>query len=394
MQLLVASGVKVVGLDVVPDRCRLAEKAGALLCAAPEGDELAAVEHAIAEASGGLGADRVFLVAGGSSNGPVELAARLARDRATVIDIGKCKLDLPWTAYYEKELEVRFSRSYGPGRYDPLYEIEGVDYPAGYVRWTERRNLACFVDLIANGDIDPEPLVSGIFPLDEAAERLRATCGAGELRGVGFLFKYRRDRQRPSCAAPSGEPTRKWRSAPKSVGVPFTPRTSYGWVSDPRRVHRGRQLRIVDVAPPHRRPSRDRVGESGDAPLAFRGQREAEVLLRRGRHRHRLGAPRRLDRCRLHRHPPQFPCRARLPGSRGGKTVFVEKPLALSYDELGQILATVDSTGNDRLMVGFNRRFSPMFQELRQRFGRASEPVLARYFVNAGPLSCRQLVPQ
>ena len=117
---------------------------------------------------------KIFLVASGSSNGPVELAARLARDRATVVDIGKCKLDLPWTAYYEKELDVRFSRSYGPGRYDTRYELEGIDYPAGYVRWTERRNLACFVDLVASGSVDPEPLVSGIFPLARSDRRIRA----------------------------------------------------------------------------------------------------------------------------------------------------------------------------------------------------------------------------
>ena len=131
MQLLVASGVRVVGLDPDQDRCRLAEKAGALLCAAPDDEGVAAVERALAKASGGLGADRVFLVAGGSSNQPVELAARLARDRATVVDIGKCKLDLPWNDYYEKELDLRFSRSYGPGRYDPSYEVDGIDYPRG-----------------------------------------------------------------------------------------------------------------------------------------------------------------------------------------------------------------------------------------------------------------------
>ena len=189
VQLLVASGVRVVGLDVVPDRCRLAEKAGAVLCGTPEGAELAAVEAALAKVSGGLGADQVFLVSGGSSNAPVELAARLARDRATVVDIGKCKLDLPWNAYYEKELDVRFSRSYGPGRYDPTYEVDGIDYPAGYVRWTERRNLGCFIDLIATGEIDPEPLVSGIFPVGEATQ-VYEQLGSGDLRGVGFLFKY------------------------------------------------------------------------------------------------------------------------------------------------------------------------------------------------------------
>ncbi|HXW79543.1 MAG TPA: zinc-binding alcohol dehydrogenase, partial [Acidimicrobiales bacterium] len=170
VQLLVASGVKVVGVDTVAERCQMAEKAGATLCSAPGPEGVAAIENVVSRLSGGNGADQIFLVAGGNSNEPVELAVRLARDRATVVDIGKCSLDLPWNAYYEKELDVRFSRSYGPGRYDPTYEIEGIDYPVGYVRWTERRNLACFLDLIAVGDVDPEPLVSGIFPLPEATD--------------------------------------------------------------------------------------------------------------------------------------------------------------------------------------------------------------------------------
>ena len=188
VQLLVASGVQVVGLDPDEDRCRLAEKAGALLCAAPDEDGSAAVEQALFKASGGLGADRIFLVAGGSSNQPVELAARLARDRATVVDIGKCKLDLPWNDYYEKELDLRFSRSYGPGRYDPKYEVDGVDYPAGYVRWTERRNLHCFVNAVARKEIDPEPLIAGIFPLRDAPS-VYEQLGTGVLQGVGIPLR-------------------------------------------------------------------------------------------------------------------------------------------------------------------------------------------------------------
>ena len=144
-RLLVAAGVRVVGLDVLEDRCRLAEKAGAVLCAAPSEDGMAAITQALGQLTDGRGADHVLLAAGGSSNEPVEAAARLARDRARVVDIGKTRLDLPWNAYYDKELDVRFSRSYGPGRYDDRYELDGIDYPAGYVRWTERRNLACFL---------------------------------------------------------------------------------------------------------------------------------------------------------------------------------------------------------------------------------------------------------
>jgi hypothetical protein len=168
-RLLIASGVRVIGLDVIADRCRQAEKAGAILCAAPADEGMAAVEQALAEISAGRGADHVFLAAGGSSNGPVVTAAKLARDRARVIDIGKTRLDLPWNAYYDKELDVRFSRSYGPGRYDDRYELEGIDYPAGYVRWTERRNLECFLDLIARKEIEVESLVSGIFPMEQAS---------------------------------------------------------------------------------------------------------------------------------------------------------------------------------------------------------------------------------
>ncbi|MDQ3886215.1 MAG: zinc-binding alcohol dehydrogenase, partial [Actinomycetota bacterium] len=138
VQLLGASGVRVVGVDPDAERCALAERLGGLVCSHPGSG---VVDAAVGELTGGHGVDQVYLAAGGSSNEPVELAARLSRDRGRVVDIGKCRLDLPWNAYYEKELDVRFSRSYGPGRYDPEYELEGRDYPIGYVRWTERRNL-------------------------------------------------------------------------------------------------------------------------------------------------------------------------------------------------------------------------------------------------------------
>src|SRR5215475_6487400 len=189
VRLLIASGVRVVGLDVVEERCRQAEQAGAHLCTPPTDEGMAAVEQALAELTAGRGADHLLLAAGGSSNGPVEAAARLARDRARVVDIGKTRLDLPWNAYYDKELDVRFSRSYGPGRYDDRYELEGIDYPAGYVRWTERRNLECFLDLIARKEIDVQSLVSGVFPIDQATA-VYNDLGSGSLAAVGVLLEY------------------------------------------------------------------------------------------------------------------------------------------------------------------------------------------------------------
>ena len=189
VRLLIAAGVQVVGIDPVADRCRLAEKAGAARCGAPADEGMDAVVAELAAITKGRGADYVFLAAGGSTNGPVEAAVKLARDRARIVDIGKMKLDLPWTAYYSKELDVRFSRSYGPGRYDDRYELEGIDYPVGYVRWTEKRNLESFLDLVARDEIEVATLISGVFPLTDAA-KVYADLKSGELKAVGVLLEY------------------------------------------------------------------------------------------------------------------------------------------------------------------------------------------------------------
>jgi predicted dehydrogenase/threonine dehydrogenase-like Zn-dependent dehydrogenase len=387
VQLLIASGVRVVGLDPDPERCRLAEKAGALLCTAPDADGATAVEQELLKASGGIGADRIFLVAGGSSNQPVELAARLARDRATVVDIGKCKLDLPWNDYYEKELELRFSRSYGPGRYDPKYEIEGVDYPAGYVRWTERRNLHCFVDAVARKEIDPEPLIAGIFPLTDAANVYEQLSG-GALQGVGFLFEY--DEPSETDAAVASQ--HQTHSVPKRATE--STRSQRPQIS--RDLNKG-NLRIGFVG----------AGNYASSMLLPHLANQPEVELAQVATRRSLSAVNAqrkfgfenagtdseavfedstIDAVFIvtrHSAHAAMTCRA----LEAGKAVFVEKPLALTLDELDQILATVDATGNDRIMVGFNRRFAPLMVEMRQRFGRTTEPTNARYLVNAGRLA-------
>ncbi|MER5918249.1 zinc-binding alcohol dehydrogenase, partial [Streptomyces sp. NPDC001982] len=233
VQLLAAAGVRVVGVDPDPVRCELAERLGAAACGDPAS---AAVEAAVAELTGGHGVDQVYLAAGGGSNQPVELAARLCRDRGRVVDIGKCRLDLPWNAYYEKELDVRFSRSYGPGRYDPEYELEGRDYPIGYVRWTERRNLACFLDLLARGSVDVEPLVSHIADFDDAVETYQRLKD-GDLKAVAVLFRYPEQKEEageteaPAVAVPavrrSGNASTQARSAKTPVRLAFVGAGNY-----------------------------------------------------------------------------------------------------------------------------------------------------------------------
>ena len=274
VRILVAAGVRVVGLDTVAARCELASDAGALVCAAPDPEGLALVEKVARSVSNGLGVDHVFLAAGGGSNEPVEVAARLARDRATVVDIGKTRLDLPWNAYYEKELDVRFSRSYGPGRYDDRYELGGIDYPAGYVRWTERRNLGCFLDLLATGQLSLDPLVSSVHPVAEAT-RVYDELSSGALPGVGHLLAYPDAGTRPPRPAERARP---------GAGPSFRGCRDPHRECRPTGVRRRRQLRHVDAPAPPRQGPRRQPALRGHDQVAVDGQRPAQVRVRARHH--------------------------------------------------------------------------------------------------------------
>lgn len=379
VRLLVAAGVRVVGIDTVEERCRMAEAAGAMSCASPDDEGAAYVEQVIRTATGGLGADHVFLAAGGHTNGPVELAARLARDRARVVDIGKTRLDLPWNAYYEKELDVRFSRSYGPGRYDDRYELEGIDYPAGYVRWTERRNLGCFLDLIAAGSLEVATLVSGTRPIDDAAE-VYEQLRDGSLRGVGFLFEYPKGEPESDDRVLAGGRGSAVPSVTRRPARPTTPTVRLGFIGAGSYAssmllphlakHSGVTLGTVAT-------TRSLSAVNAQRTFGFEATTtDVEDVL----------TDPSIDAVfvvtRHHSHAG-FVCRA----LEHGKAVFVEKPLALTRAEVDGILDVVERTGNDRIMVGFNRRFAPLLVGMRRQFGTPGTPVSARYLVNAGRMA-------
>jgi predicted dehydrogenase/threonine dehydrogenase-like Zn-dependent dehydrogenase len=377
VRLLVASGVQVVGLDVVAARCRAAEKAGALACAAPDDAGIREIEQVLLARTGGLGADHILLAAGGASNGPVEVAARLARDRARVVDIGKTRLDLPWNAYYEKELDVRFSRSYGPGRYDDRYELDGVDYPAGYVRWTERRNLACFLDLLADGSVDVGSLISGTYPIEDAAD-VYSRLGAGSLEGIGFLLSYRStpDAEAPERTIQSAHTERAVASQPRTprstdVRIGFLGAGNYATSMLLPHLQDNSEVELVSVATTKSLSGLNAQRKFGFATITT----SVETVLDDDT----------LDAVfivtRHHSHAGLV-CEA----LKRGRAVFVEKPLALSEDQLAQVLETVNESRNDRLMVGFNRRFAPLFTDLRNRLTPFRGPLSARYLVNAGRL--------
>lgn len=373
VQLLIASGVRVIGTDPDSGRCALAEQVGAAVAGHPDSEVVAA---AVGELTGGHGVDQVYLTASGGSNGPVEMAARLARDRGRVVDIGKCRLDLPWNAYYEKELDVRFSRSYGPGRYDPSYELEGRDYPIGYVRWTERRNLMCFLDLVARGRIDVGPLISHVADLDDAVQAYQQ-LKSGELSAVAVLLRYPAVESMSHCA-------------------PVPPLRVPAVAVDVRRAPLNRPLRIGFIGAGNYASSMLLPHLAGRADVELKQVVTSSALSGANAQR-KFGfatAGTEVDALLgddtvdavfvVTRHSSHAELTRRV--LLAGKAAFVEKPLALEEGELVDVLAAIEESGNDRLQVGFNRRFAPLLVAAKERFGRRIGPASVRYLVNAGRL--------
>ncbi len=375
VRLLVAAGVQAVGVDPVDARCR-AEKAGAALAGSP--DDLDTLVSGLAAITSGRGADYIFLAAGGHTNGPVEAAVKLARDRARIVDIGKMKLDLPWNAYYEKELDVRFSRSYGPGRYDSRYELEGVDYPVGYVRWTEKRNLESFLELLARNSIEVATLIDGVFPFDDAA-KVYGDLKDGSLKAVGVLLEYDQpaaDAPKPvtSKVLPAGKApaVRNGNEEKSQVRIGFVGAGNYATSMLLPHLARLGTAKLAHVATTKSLSAENAQQKFGfttastDADAVFNDESLDVIFI--------------VTRHATH---AKLVCRA----LEAGKAVFVEKPLALTRAETDEIAETIARTGNDRLMVGFNRRFAPLLTAMRQEFGGSAASSSTRYLVNAGKLA-------
>ncbi|HXC85117.1 MAG TPA: bi-domain-containing oxidoreductase [Trebonia sp.] len=378
VRLLIAAGVQVVGIDPVPDRCRLAEKAGAALAGSPE--DLDAIVSGLAALTSGRGADHIFLAAGGHTNGPVEAAVKLARDRGRVVDIGKMKLDLPWNSYYEKELDVRFSRSYGPGRYDDRYELEGVDYPVGYVRWTEKRNLESFLELLARNSIEVTTLIDMVAPFEEAA-KVYGDLKEGTLKAVGVLLEY----PEPAPDVPRPATSKVLGSAAKPATVRTTGKRERSEVRIGF-VGAGNYATSMLLPPLAKLPAATLAHVATTKSLSAVNAQKKFGFTTASTDSDKVFDDDSLDAIFVvtrHATHAKLVCRA----LETGKAVYVEKPLALTREETDAIAEAIVKTGNDRLMVGFNRRFAPLLTQMRRSFGGGAANSVARYLVNAGPLA-------
>jgi predicted dehydrogenase/threonine dehydrogenase-like Zn-dependent dehydrogenase len=366
VQILRAAGVHVIGIDVLEERCESARYGGALVACRPDDPMLASL---VSRHTAGHGVDAVFITAGGADNGPIELAIELARDRARIIDIGKTKLDLPWNDGYMKELEFKFSRSYGPGRYDPMYEERGIDYPIGYVRWTERRNMAAFLDLVATGRVQLESLVPKVRSFAEA-EQVYGEMAQGRPDGLATILEYTPEQQ-----------------ARETVSIVERARA-------PAAVQGAMRLGVIGAGNyaltmllPHLQANKDvhlhtvatASALSGTDALRKCGFRQATTNYREVLENPDIDAVVIATRHATH-------ARMTAEALRAGKAVYVEKPLALNLDEVKLIRNAMVESGNDRLMVGFNRRFAPILGEIAARFRHDAGPLTIQYRIHAGQL--------
>lgn len=361
VQLLRAAGCVVYGLDLMPDRAALARELGAEV-AVTAGDDL---EAALTDGTAARGADAVLLTASTPSSEPIRLAGEIARDRGAVCVVGDVGLNVPREVYYRKELALRISRSYGPGRYDMAYEVLGRPYPVGFVPWDQHRNMQAFLGMAAEGRVRMAPLIGARYPVERAADAYGeiATRGGGAAPIAVLLTYPGTQAGRPSSAVavrPTGRAGR---------GIVVIGAGNFAQATLLPRLAKAadwRRIMVVTTSGPSAHTAAKHFGferAGTDVDEALRDPDVGAVVIATRHDTHAALAARAL---------------------RAGVPVFVEKPLAISLDGLREVLAAIRESGNDRLMVGFNRRFSAFGRALAEHFPGGAQAVT--YRVNAGSL--------
>jgi predicted dehydrogenase/threonine dehydrogenase-like Zn-dependent dehydrogenase len=360
-QLLGAAGCAVVGIDISAELVEHAIRSKAVQLGFPRAALVRDVPAAAADC------DAVIVAASTTTSDPIELSAELCRDRGRVVVIGAVGMTVPRGPYYDKELDLRLSRSYGPGRYDREYELRGLDYPVGYVRWTERRNMESVLELIASGKIDVGPLISKRLPIEHAEQAYEELMGAAG-SPLGIVLEYGDDNghKSPVARRTSAMPSRRMSGA---TGLGVIGAGSYAQrILIPRFKDAGFEL--VAVA------SHDGLSASGAAErFRFRRATSPEELLADPDVALVAVATRHATHAQL----------ARL-ALEAGRAVFVEKPPCLTEEELHTLRAARDAAPGP-LVVGFNRRHAPLALRLRDHVAGRHAAIELLFRVSAGRLA-------
>lgn len=369
VQLLRAHGCRVLGLDFDPARLAMAERFGAETVNLGAGADPVAAAQAF---SRGRGVDAVIITASTKSNEPVHQAAQMSRKRGRIVLVGVTGLELSRADFFEKELTFQVSCSYGPGRYDPNYEDKGQDYPVGFVRWTEQRNFEAVLDMMADGRVDLKPLISHRFALD-AAEEAYALI-SGDEPSLGVLIDY------PGAADISDAELTK-RTVPMAGAVRADGKASLGFIGSGNyagRVlipafktagaHLGAVASAGGVSSAHVARKQGVASASTDAEAVIADPDINAVVV-----------------ATRHDSHADYVCKA----LAAGKHIFVEKPLALTMEELDRIADAYAASGEAEkpvVTVGFNRRFAPHVVKMKSLLAGQSGPKSFVMTVNAGAI--------
>jgi predicted dehydrogenase/threonine dehydrogenase-like Zn-dependent dehydrogenase len=359
VQLLKANGCQVFGTDLSTGLVELAKESGAeQALLRNDSNFLTATDNF----TNGYGFDSVIITAAAPSNDPIELSAVISRKKGKVIVVGAVKMDIPRDPdFYRKELELRMSCSYGPGRYDASYEEDGKDYPFAYVRYTEQRNMETFLDLISQKAIDLASLITHTFDIAEAEKAYDIVLGKVQEPHIGILLSYPDGGKKDTSMV-------QIKSDPiSSINAGFIGAGSFA------------QSYLIPYA--------KREGASLDTVVTSKGITAKNVAEKFGFNKASSEAQDVITNKEINTvfiaTPHNSHASYTMEALKAGKNVFVEKPLAMNYDELEEV-RKVYSEGKEKLMVGFNRRFSPVAEKIKAEFENNGEPKVINIRVNAG----------
>lgn len=358
-QLLKANGCDVFGVDLSEKLINLANEIS-VSKALNRNDEnlLSACDNF----TNGYGFDSVIITAAAPTNDPIILATEISRKKGKIIVVGSVKMDVPRDPYfYRKELELKISCSYGPGRYDVNYEEAGVDYPFAYVRWTEQRNMEAFLTMISKGLIDVKPLITHTFTIDQAEDAYDIVLGKNKEPHIGILLKYQENEKKNiTFTQIKSDPLNK-------INVGFIGAGSFA------------QSYLI--------PNVKSCGASLDTVVTSKGITSKNVAEKFGFNicsadLHDIIEKKEINTVFIATPHSQHSSQV-IQSLKSGKNVFVEKPLAISEEELSEVMK-VKRSFNHPLMVGFNRRFAPISIAIKKEFKNASEPLVINIRINAG----------
>ena len=370
IQILKAAGVKVFGADVNDDAVVKGLELGCDAAVNINNQNLLEICREFTEEKG---FDSVILAASTKSAQPVEIAGEIARERGNVVVVGAVNMDIPRQIYYEKELEIKLSRSYGPGRYDNDYEEKGIDYPYGYVRWTENRNMKAFIQLIAEGKVKLEPLITHTIHIDDAEKAYELITGKIKEQYNGIVIKYNESHNNfKNQNLPSKVKTAN--SSDKHIKIGFIGAGSFAqtYLLPELRKHEHNSLELTGVATKHgytAKKVRDKFNIKSyttNATEIYSSDNINTIFI--------------ATKHNLH---SQY----LLSSLKNNKNVYLEKPLACSFDELRQVYSYLNSENSFSVfLVGYNRRYSYFAEKMKGIFKDRQSPLVINYRVNAGYL--------